>query len=209
MGERSYFCKALGVTARTLEIFEDIGVVQDAIDAGVWITGATVFDNGVQAKTVAIPSAGLPYGALSLPQYETERLLERALARHGRAVAYGLALTDCAPGPDGVVAHAEDAAGNRREFRCRWLVGCDGAHSKVRAALGLAFDGDKYPQTFVLADVDVDWNLPRGNAYRFLHSADATLQPLVAIPIHGSVSRYRLSSIMPEPPAGADRDPGG
>ncbi len=38
-----YFCKALGVTARTLEIFEDLGLVQDAIDAGVWLTGVTVF----------------------------------------------------------------------------------------------------------------------------------------------------------------------
>lgn len=205
MGQRSYFCKALGVTARTLEIFEDIGIVQDAIDAGVWLAGVTVFDNGARAKALDVPSVGLPYGALSLPQYETERLLERALARHGKAVDYGWTFTGCQPVPDGIVAHAEDAAGNVREFRCRWLVGCDGAHSKVRGGLGLAFEGGKYPQTFVLADVEVDWDLPRGRAYRFLHSSDATLPSLVVIPIHGSVSRYRLSTIKPEQP-GNDRE---
>ncbi len=32
--ERSFFCKALGVTPRTLEIFDDLGMVQDAIDFG-------------------------------------------------------------------------------------------------------------------------------------------------------------------------------
>jgi choline dehydrogenase-like flavoprotein len=38
MAQRSFFCKALGVTARTLEIFEDLGLVDQAIDAGVWLT---------------------------------------------------------------------------------------------------------------------------------------------------------------------------
>lgn len=44
---RSYFCRALGVTPRTLEIFEALGVVEEAIDAGVWLAGWTSFDNGV------------------------------------------------------------------------------------------------------------------------------------------------------------------
>jgi 2-polyprenyl-6-methoxyphenol hydroxylase-like FAD-dependent oxidoreductase len=35
--ERAYFCKAMGVTPRTLEIFETLGVVDEAIDAGVWL----------------------------------------------------------------------------------------------------------------------------------------------------------------------------
>jgi 2-polyprenyl-6-methoxyphenol hydroxylase-like FAD-dependent oxidoreductase len=43
--QRSYFCKALGVTPRTLEIFEALGIVQIAIDHGVWLTGWTSFDN--------------------------------------------------------------------------------------------------------------------------------------------------------------------
>jgi hypothetical protein len=40
--ERAYFCKAMGVTPRTLEIFETLGVVQ-AIDAGIWLNGMTAF----------------------------------------------------------------------------------------------------------------------------------------------------------------------
>lgn len=204
MRERSYFCKALGVTARTLEIFEDIGIVQDAIDAGVWLTGFAVFDHDKRVQAVDLPKERLPYGALSLPQFATERLLEQALRRHGVAVDYGWTFTGCTSASDGVVARAEDADGNVREFHCGWLVGCDGAHSKVRSGLRLDFAGDKYPQTFVLADVEVGWDLPRGGAYRFLHSRDEQAPPLVAIPIHGSVSRYRLSTILVNDAAGTD-----
>lgn len=32
--KRAPFCKALGVTARTLEVFEDLGIADDAIDLG-------------------------------------------------------------------------------------------------------------------------------------------------------------------------------
>ena len=194
--ERSYFCRALGVTARTLEVFEDLGIAQDAIDAGVWLTGIAVFDNGKAVQTWDTPAEALPYGALSLPQFETERLLEQALRRHGKTVDYGWTLTGFTVTPDRVVAHAEDTAGNVREFQCRWLVGCDGAHSKIRSELGLSFAGAKYPQTFVLADVEVDWDLSRGRVYRFNHSGAAKAQPLAAVPIHGSLSRYRLSTVM-------------
>jgi len=32
--QRSFFCKALGITARTLELFDDFGIMQDAVDRG-------------------------------------------------------------------------------------------------------------------------------------------------------------------------------
>ena len=57
--ERVYFCKALGVTPRTLEIFDSLGVVDQAIDAGVWLTGMTTFDNGVETESQDSSSEGL------------------------------------------------------------------------------------------------------------------------------------------------------
>src|SRR5919199_4321740 len=49
--ERAYFCKALAVTPRTLEIFDDLGTLEEALDAGVWLTGVTFFTNGAEAGT--------------------------------------------------------------------------------------------------------------------------------------------------------------
>ena len=196
--ERVFFVKALGVTARTLEIFEDLGIARDAIDAGVWITGADTFQDGAPAFSAQVPRAGLPYGALSLAQFETERILEAALARNGGHVEYGATLVDFTESGDVIDARIQDACGESRTVRCRWLVGCDGARSTVRRQLNVGYEGDQYPQTFMLADVDVDWDLPRGRMYRFNVSGEggAAATTLAALPVRGSARRYRLSMVL-------------
>jgi 2-polyprenyl-6-methoxyphenol hydroxylase-like FAD-dependent oxidoreductase len=77
--QRSYFCKALGVTPRTLELFEALGIAEEAINCGVWLTDWTTFENGIENGSHDLNWDGLPYGVLALPQYDTERLLEPAL----------------------------------------------------------------------------------------------------------------------------------
>ena len=52
-------------------------------------------------------------------------------------------------------------------LRARYLVGCDGAHSTVRETLGMRFEGATYPQSFVLADVRMDWGLPNDEVELF------------------------------------------
>ncbi|AET93159.1 monooxygenase FAD-binding protein [Burkholderia sp. YI23] len=196
--ERVFFVKALGVTARTLEIFEDLGIAREAIDAGLWLTAAETFQDGAPAFSAQIPREGLPYGALALAQFETERILEAALARNGGHVEYGATLVDFTESADAVDVRIQDACGESRTIRCRWLVGCDGARSTVRRHMNMAYEGDQYPQTFMLADLDVDWNLPRGRMYRFNASGagDAGSTTLAALPVRGSARRYRLSMVL-------------
>ncbi|WP_408345737.1 FAD-dependent oxidoreductase [Paraburkholderia phytofirmans] len=150
MAGRGFFCKALGVTPRTLEIFDDLGIADRAIEAGVWLTGVEtrVDATMVPARSMRVPEEGLPYGSLSLAQYETERLLEAAYAEHGGQVNYGCTLDSFTDNGDAVEAHLTGSQGESLAIRCKWLVGCDGAHSKVRSGLGLSFEGEQYPQTF-------------------------------------------------------------
>src|SRR5208282_1052156 len=53
--------------------------------------------------------------------------------------------------------HSDD-----REEQCRaeYLIGCDGAHSAVRHALNLGFDGAEYEENFALADIRIDSSMP-------------------------------------------------
>jgi hypothetical protein len=90
-------------------------------------------------------------------------------------------------------------------------VGCDGAHSKVRTGLGLDFAGGQYPQTFALADLEVEWDLPRGRMYRFNHAPTGGSggTTLAAVPVPGSPRRYRLSTILPDPAANTSGDAAG
>jgi 2-polyprenyl-6-methoxyphenol hydroxylase-like FAD-dependent oxidoreductase len=58
--------------------------------------------------------------------------------------------------------------GRTEHVRCRYLVGCDGAHSTVREGARIPFEGGSYPQTFVLADLELDGELERGAGHAFL-----------------------------------------
>ena len=35
----SPYCRAIGVTPRTLEVWEDMGIAREMIDAGLWLEG--------------------------------------------------------------------------------------------------------------------------------------------------------------------------
>ena len=59
------------------------------------------------------------------------------------------------------------ADGATETVRCRWLVACDGAHSAVRKATGMPFVGATYPDEFIMADAELDWELPDGELYTF------------------------------------------
>ena len=57
-------------------------------------------------------------------------------------------------------AQLRHADGREESATAAWLAACDGAHSTVRHALGLAFDGDTLESDWVLADVQIDGPLP-------------------------------------------------
>ena len=201
--QRSYFCKALGVTPRTLELFETLGLVEEAIDRGVWLTGWTSFENGVENGSNHPSWEGLPYGSLALPQYDTERILEACLMRHGGVVSSGVTLTDFAEDGSRIKVRVKDASGATQGIECRWLVGCDGARSAVRKGIKLKFEGEKYPIGFALGDVELDWERPRGPVYRFTQTVEGQMRNgMVAVPVRGSIRRYRLSMGCPEPRTG-------
>jgi hypothetical protein len=51
------------------------------------------------------------------------------------------------------------------EIHASWLVGCDGAHSRVRKSLGVSFEGSTYEEKFLLADVHLDWSRERNRTH--------------------------------------------
>src|SRR5215218_4153144 len=83
--EPPQYAKAVGIQPRTLELWEDMGLLREALDAAIRMRGQIVYVNGEEAGRVTLDlPAEVPYGFLSLPQYETERLLRDRLARGPR-----------------------------------------------------------------------------------------------------------------------------
>lgn len=206
--------KAIGVHCRTMEIWEQQGVVRDAMDAGIWLTGNVVYVNGRETHRMSWELPELPYAHLGLPQYETERILTSRLAGLGVRPRRGAELVAFTQDDDGVLATLALAGGGQETVRARYLVGCDGAHSKVRELLGLTFAGGlgRFPQLFMLADADVDWDMPDGHLLRLLHETDGEMDNmLVCVPLKGE-KRFRLATLAPKryfaQTGGADAPPG-
>ncbi|GAB3809753.1 hypothetical protein GCM10027605_46070 [Micromonospora zhanjiangensis] len=191
--------KAIGIHCRTMEIWADQGIAREAMDAGIWLTGNTVYVNGERIHQMSWELPDLPYGHLGLPQYETERILTERLATLGVRPRRGTELVGFAQDADGVTATVTTAAGETATVRAKYLLGCDGAHSRVRELLGLTFSGGlgRFPQLFMLCDVDVDWDMPDGHLLRFLHETDGRMDGmLVCVPLRGE-SRYRIATLAP------------
>jgi 2-polyprenyl-6-methoxyphenol hydroxylase-like FAD-dependent oxidoreductase len=193
----SPYCRAIGVTPRTLEVWEDMGVAREAVDAGLWLRGLRSIIHGHPPVDTVEDYSSLPYAQLGLPQYETERVLARHLGRFGVAVERGVTLAALSQDADGVAVRLAGADGGVEQVGFRYAVGCDGAHSAVRHALGIAFEGEAMPMTFMLGDVHIAWDLPYGMSLRALRlHEDAPPAMFIAIPLPER-GRYRVSMLAP------------
>src|SRR5918998_3176393 len=187
------YCRAIGVTPRTLEVWDDMGVARDMIDAGLWLEGMRSIIDGQLPRDERLELSDLPYAELGLPQYETERLLGRHLKSFGIRVEHGVELAALSQREDRVAVELRRIDGGIERAFFRYVVGCDGAHSAVRHALGIAFDGDAFPMMFMLGDVHIGWDLPRGMALRAIRPVeDDAPDMFIAIPLP-EPGRYRVS----------------
>src|SRR5262245_44369266 len=201
LAERAGWVKALGVSQRTLEVWDDLGLVTEALDAGLTLRRQHLFVNRAQVvdADVAYPDEAPYKYSLLLPQPETERLLTTHLERLGGRIERGAELRSFVEDADGIQATVETSAGVET-LRCRYLVGCDGARSTVRHQLGLPFEGGRFPVEFLLADAEIGWEFPHACACLFLEVRDEALENLlVCIPYKDRSSpaspRYRITTM--------------
>ncbi|HKE49742.1 MAG TPA: FAD-dependent monooxygenase [Rhodanobacteraceae bacterium] len=149
--------RALGVQARTLEIYEKLGVVYRALELGKRGTGANLWAEGKRKGRVPLGDAGRmisPYPfILILGQDDNERIMGEKLAELGGAVQWNTELTAFEQHDDRVVATLKNPDGSTRTLEAAWVAGCDGARSTVREQNGIPFPGAPYEHVFFVADV--------------------------------------------------------
>ncbi len=195
--------KALGVQARTLEIYAQLGIAAQALELGERASGANLWVQGRRTARVPLGDIGRdlsPYPfLLVLGQDDNERLLAAALRERGLEVRWRTELVGLEQGADEVRSTLRQADGSTRELRARWVAGCDGAHSAVRSLNRIGFPGAPYEHVFFIADTAATGSMVPGELNVYFWDDGFHL----FFPLPGR-DHWRVVGILPGPLRGRD-----
>jgi 2-polyprenyl-6-methoxyphenol hydroxylase-like FAD-dependent oxidoreductase len=136
-----------GLQPRTLEIFDDLGVIGAVLAAGecfppmrLYCGADVVWEKPIYEllglpELASAPSVPYPYTWL-IPQWRTDQILAARFAELGGCIEFGTEVTGFAQNDDGVTVHTD-----RGPIRADYLVGADGGRSTVRKVSGVEFLG--------------------------------------------------------------------
>ena len=183
--------RALAVQARTLELYDQIGLAKAVVERGRKAVAANLWVSGKREGHVVFGDMGqglspFPF-AIIFPQDEHERLLIERLKECGVEVDRQTELIKFEDSAGRILAHLKRRDGTIEACESAYIAGCDGARSNVREALQIGFPGGAYTHFFYIADVQASGPTINGE----LHLALDTSDFLFAFPLKGE-GRARL-----------------
>jgi 2-polyprenyl-6-methoxyphenol hydroxylase-like FAD-dependent oxidoreductase len=157
-----------GLQPRTLEIFDDLGVVEAILAAGQLYPKLRLHFGPLSLRMGSLApfrpqTESVPYpNTWMAPQWRTEAILRERLHALGGRVEFGAALATFTQNEHSVEALLTNGDVVRTDF----LVGADGGHSTVRKGLGLQLEGEAVDkEKHLVADIEVaglgrrDWHV--------------------------------------------------
>jgi 4,5-epoxidase len=177
--------RALGLQPRGAEVLDRLGSVGELAHRTRPIRQVVVNVGGRELARLAVgrPTQLVQRPGLIVSQVEIERALRERLAALGSTVEWGRAVADLRWIADAVEVVLADG----ELVRAGWVIGCDGAHSRVRAAAGIEFPGVPRSERFLLADVRAELGLSRDSVAVWLRGRDL----VAAFPLPGPAA-WRL-----------------
>jgi 2-polyprenyl-6-methoxyphenol hydroxylase-like FAD-dependent oxidoreductase len=198
--ERTKTSRAIGTQARTVEVFRVMGIPETALEPAARPRALRFAERDRTLARIPLgdgrPDA--PPRLISMDESDTERVLEQRLEQLGGRVERNTELLGFRLDGERVIATLRGADGTS-ELETRFLVGADGAHSTVRREAEIGFAGAAYPERFLLADLDLDWDLPHDEGHIWI--GDDGLVAAIPLP-----AKRRFRVIVPLPPAYAAKE---
>ncbi|MFJ1806575.1 MULTISPECIES: FAD-dependent monooxygenase [unclassified Streptomyces] len=148
-----------GLQPRTMEVYEDLGVLDEILAAGGPYPVGMIWADGEQAGEHAMfdPAEDGEVGCRftipwMVPQWRNQEVLLARLTELGGTVAFGREVVRLEQDSEGVTAHF----GSGEPVRARYAVAADGGRSAVRRALGITMRGETLdPDAALVADVRI------------------------------------------------------
>jgi 3-(3-hydroxy-phenyl)propionate hydroxylase len=147
--------RAATTHAATLEILEDLGLLDEVIRRGLIEPKFRIWDRASCELIVEFDFGALksdtryPF-VVQCEQHKLANMTIDRLTESGHAsVHFSSRLVNFEQFDDRVEAEVETAAGTRRIVGS-YLIGCDGGRSTVRKTLGIEFEGYTHPERFLV-----------------------------------------------------------
>jgi len=167
--DATWGARGKAIQPRTMEIYDDLGIVDDFYAQGSsffpameWEQRRQLGESPLPRVEPRLPTFEAPHSSTwMVTQPEALKILETLLHELGGAVEYSTRAISFSQGDDGVEVVLTDPAGDEFTIRCDYLVGGDGAHGAIRPATGVEFLTSAIDSSpMIAADVIVD-GLPR------------------------------------------------
>jgi 2-polyprenyl-6-methoxyphenol hydroxylase-like FAD-dependent oxidoreductase len=151
------FSRAILVNSSALRALKPFGIHEKIGKAGIPFTSMAIRGPGgdILSGPVGAPSTD-GIRPISLPQLETERCLNEGLSERGLEVERPLTLVSFQQDESKVESLVEGPRGTRTMIS-RYLLGADGAHSKVREILNIDYHRTPEPLRMYSQDAMLAW----------------------------------------------------
>lgn len=192
--DRAHESRAFAIQAKSMEIFQNLGIVEKFLELARSNVDFAFFINGnkqIEIKFEHFKHQDTPFPSIYfLPQTDTEYILNDYLEKKGVNIERQKELVTFTQDSQNVRASIKNnITGNIEKIVCDYIVGCDGAHSSTRHMLKLSFEGNAYPQIFNLVDARIEWPYSR-NKFLFFLGREGVF---VHIPLTEKISRIMLA----------------
>lgn len=151
--ERTQTTNAAGVHTRTLEIFDQIGIINEFLELGQrWLSFRIHAEDELLTQIPFTHIDSYYQFSLLLAQSQTERILNDHLEALNGRVERKIELIDFKQVDDKIISTVKRDDGQTEEIKSNWLIGCDGLHSIVREKSHISFVGDDVASEYMIAD---------------------------------------------------------
>ncbi len=186
--------RATNVQARTFELFHFMGIEKEFLKEGKKLQAGRIFIKEKELCKLNISQLPLTYPfVLIVPQSKTETILTHHLQKLGGEVVYQKELIDFREMENGIhYCTIKDNSSNTEVITTKYLISCEGAHSRIRSIADIHFDGMEYTDDFLLADATLDWNKSRKESYTWFYKDGV----FITMPLPNS-DHWRLFTNLP------------
>ena len=155
--------RATAIQPGTLEILDSVGLLPPFLETAEHVHRVRIYGPDM-SEIGALDFEGIDCRCefqCSLPQYETQRILEAHLASLGGSIERGVTATKVEVDEDDLCVELAHGDGSVETVRPDVVIGAGGAHSVTRRSMSEPLEGTTYQGHFLVADIAMQAPVPR------------------------------------------------